>query len=540
MPALNRRRFLTAASASFGALALRGYPVMADAKAHFTHGVASGDPLNDRVILWTRVLPGTGVAEDLYVRWEVAEDEHFRKPVARGTTRTHATRDYTVKVDAGGLQAGREYYYRFNTNGVSSPVGRTRTLPAEGMQQAKFAVVSCSNYPQGYFHVYRELAKRSFDAVLHLGDYIYEYAEGGYANQKMLEKGRNVRPAHEIVSLDDYRTRYGLYRSDPDLQAIHQVHPFICVWDDHEITNNTWKAGAENHNEGEGPFDARRLAAIQAFYEWLPIREQSSIEEGRIYRSFEIGELASLIMLDTRLIGRDEQLSAGMDVESLRAALADPQRTILGVEQERWLEQEVQRSARAGKPWQIIGQQLLMGKLFVPQLADEDFASEHRTAVVNGRYGLLRERGRQGFALNMDAWDGYPVCRERVLKAFKEKANNVVVLAGDTHSSWAFDMENDAGEAVAVELATPSITSPGFENFLPLPAERLEQATMEASPELKYFDAPHRGWMEIAVSKDKVTADWHYVSTVHETEYQLIPGATLETAAGQHRLRRQR
>lgn len=536
MPALNRRRFLTAASTSFGALALRGYPVMAEAKAHFTHGIASGDPLNDRVILWTRVLPGNGVAEDLYVRWELAEDEDFRKPVARGTTRTHAERDYTVKVDAQGLEAGREYFYRFNAKGVSSPVGRTRTLPAGGVQSASFAVVSCSNYPQGYFHVYRELAKRSFDAVLHLGDYIYEYAEGGYANRGMLDKGRNVRPAHEIVSLDDYRTRYGLYRSDPDLQAVHQAHPFICIWDDHEITNNTWKTGAQNHNEGEGPFDARRLAAIQAFYEWLPIREQSSIEEGIIYRSFEIGDLASLIMLDTRLIGRDEQLSHSMEVDALRTALADPQRSILGAEQEAWLESELERSAKAGKPWQIIGQQLLMGKLFTPQVADEEFPPEYREAVVNGRYGLLRERGRQGLALNMDAWDGYPACRERVYTAFNGKANNVVVLAGDTHSSWAFDLQNDKAEAVGVEFATPSVTSPGFENFLPLPAKRLEQATIEASPELKYFDAPNRGWMELHLTPERASAKWQYVSTVHELDYQVVGGPTLETAIAQARI----
>jgi alkaline phosphatase D len=536
MPALNRRRFLTAASAGLGALALRGYPVLADAPAHFTHGVASGDPLADRVILWTRVLPGSGVAEDLFVRWEMAADEQFRKPVAHGTVRTRAAQDYTVKVDAAGLEPGRQYYFRFNVKGVHSPVGRTRTLPAAGVQRASFAVVSCSNYPQGYFHVYRELARRSFDAVLHLGDYIYEYAEGGYANQQMLDKARNVKPAHEIVSLEDYRMRYGLYRSDPDLQAVHQVHPFICVWDDHEITNNAWHSGAENHNDGEGPYDVRRRAAIQAFYEWLPIREQGSVEEGKIYRNFEIGDLASLIMLDTRLIGRDEQLSHNMDVDSLRRALQDPRRSIMGEEQERWLASELARSAKAGKPWQVIGQQLLMGKLFTPQVADEEFAPEDRKGFVSGRYGLLRERGRQGLALNMDAWDGYPENRERTFAAFQKEANNVVVLAGDTHSSWAFDLKNDKGEAVAVEFATPSISSPGFETFLPIPADRLEQATMEASPELKYFKAAERGWMELDLTAEKARASWRFVSTVHERDYEVVDGASLETGVGQREI----
>lgn len=532
---IKRRRFIAGASATLGALALRGYPVFADEAVHFTHGVASGDPLTDRVILWTRVLPGDGAAEELPVTWEVATDDYFNNVVASGETTTGMHRDYTVKVDAAGLQPGSRYFYRFAAKGVNSLTGETQTLPEGRADRVRLAVVSCSNYPQGYFHVYRKLASNRFiNAVVHLGDYIYEYGEGGYANPEMLEKGRNVKPEHEIVSLEDYRMRYGLYRTDPDLQRCHRMHPFICTWDDHEITNNTWKAGAENHNDGEGAFDARRRAAIQAFHEWLPVREQGSIEQGKIYRSFDYGNLFSLIMLDTRLVGRDEQLSHDMDADSLRTALADRGRSILGPEQEAWLESELKRSARSGRPWQILGQQVLMGKNFIPQIPDEEFAPEALEAVMANGYGELRERGRQGFALNMDAWDGYPACRERVFDDFRKDANNVVVLAGDTHSSWAFDLQNKQGEAVGVEFATPSITSPGFESLLPIAPERLEQATMDVSPELKYFKADGRGWMELDITPEEVSATWKYVSTVHEEDYEVIDGPTLTTRKGGH------
>lgn len=533
----DRRRFLAAASLTLGALALRGFPVQAAADVHFTHGVASGDPLADRVILWTRVLPGDGRAMPLEVQWEVAVDEQFAQIVASGTTNTSAAQDYTVKVDAGGLQPGSSYFYRFSAQGAHSAVGRTKTLAALGAQQVRLAVVSCSNYPQGFFHVYAEIARAELDAVLHLGDYIYEYADGGYANPVMLEQGRHVDPVHEIVSLEDYRTRYGLYRSDPDLQAVHQAHPFICVWDDHEITNNTWKEGAENHNPGEGEFASRRLAAIQAFHEWLPIREQASLEEGIIYRSFDFGDLASLIMLDTRLVGRDEQLSHDMNIDTLRSRLASQARSIMGGVQEQWLEQELARSASAGIPWQLVGQQLLMGKLNVPQFADEDFDPAQRDAVLNGRYGMLRTRGQQGLPYNLDAWDGYPANRRRALDAFAARASNVVVLAGDTHSSWAFNLANDAGEPVAVEIGTPSVTSPGFENFLPLPEAQVVEATMQASPELVYMKPLGRGWVALDVTRERMSASWHFVSSVTQADYEVLAGARLAVMAGEHVLR---
>ncbi|MBC52669.1 MAG: alkaline phosphatase [Gammaproteobacteria bacterium] len=530
----SRRRFLTVSAAMLGALSVRGLPIHAAAAAHYTHGVASGDPLQDRVILWTRVLPGSGRAEAVNVQWQVASDQQFDAVVATGTTQTGPDRDFTVKVDAAGLQAGQPYFYRFIVDGVSSPTGRTRTLPPAGIAQARLAVVSCSNYPQGYFNVYRELAARDCDAVLHLGDYIYEYADGGYASAEMLDKGRHVQPEHEIVSLEDYRMRYGLYRSDADLQAVHQAHPFICVWDDHEITNNTFKTGAQNHNpdQGEGPFTERRRAAIQAFYEWLPIREQSSIDDGIIYRSFDIGDLATLIMLDTRLVARDEQLTHEMNIDTLRRGLADPARTVLGSAQHSFLESELRRSATAGIPWQIVGQQVIMGRKEIPQVSDDAFAGD-----VPERYRMLRERGQMGLPLNLDAWDGYPADRERVLSLFRQHANNAVVLAGDTHSSWAFDLHDDNGEAVAVEFGTPSVTSPGFENFMPLPEPELVAAFMRSSPEMRYMRGLGRGWMELDITRERVATQFIYVSTVREHDYQLEQSPPLVAFAGEHVIR---
>jgi alkaline phosphatase D len=527
----SRRRFLTVSATMLGALSVRGLPIHAAAAAHFTHGVASGDPLQDRVILWTRVLPGSGRAETVDVQWQVASDSAFETLVAAGGTQTGPERDFTVKVDATGLQAGLPYFYRFIVDGVTSPVGRTRTLPSAGVAQARLAVVSCSNYPQGYFNVYREVAARDCDAVLHLGDYIYEYADGGYANAEMLDKGRHVQPEHEIVSLEDYRMRYGLYRSDADLQAVHQAHPFICVWDDHEITNNTFVTGAQNHNpdQGEGPFAARRRAAIQAFHEWLPIREQSSIDDGIIYRSFDIGDLATLIMLDTRLVARDEQLTHDMNIDTLRRGLADPARTVLGSDQHAFLETELRRSSAAGIPWQVIGQQVIMGRKEIPQVSDEAFAGD-----VPDRYRMLRERGQMGLPLNLDAWDGYPADRERVLALFREHANNAVVLAGDTHSAWAFDLHDDSGEAIAVEFGTPSVTSPGFENFMPLPEAELVAAFMRSSPEMRYMRGLGRGWMELDITRERVSTQFFYVSTVREQDYQLEATEPLIALAGEH------
>jgi len=307
------RRGLIAALAG-GAALPSGARGQSREAAAFTHGVASGDPQADRVILWTRAFREDGAAAE--VRWVVARNPELSDIVSEGRAETGPGRDYTVKVDAAGLAPGEAYFYGFFAGDIGSTVGRTRTLPRADAPHARLAAISCSNYPAGYFNVYRLLAERGdLDAVVHLGDYIYEYGPGGYATAWGMENGRAPEPAKEIVTLSDYRRRYAQYRSDPDLQAAHASHPFICVWDDHESTNDSWRGGAENHDAGEGAWDERKRAAVRCYLEWMPIRDP---EPGRpreaIWRSFDFGRAASLVMLETRLTARAEQLSLSEDL----------------------------------------------------------------------------------------------------------------------------------------------------------------------------------------------------------------------------------
>lgn len=336
--------------------------------ADFNHGVASGDPLTDRVIIWTRVTPA--IPGQVWIQWELASDAGFAAIVASGTGTTSADVDYTVKVDVEGLQPNTVYYYRFLTVNNTSTVGRTRTLPEGVIEAAAFAVVSCSNYPAGFFNVYREVANQDVDAVLHLGDYLYEYSSDGYASERAEELGRVVEPANELLSLADYRTRYAQYRRDADLQAAHAAHPFIIVWDDHEIANDSWREGAENHDpDTEGSFLDRKLVALQAWHEWQPVRPPASMND-IIYRRFQYGDLLDLLMLDTRLIGRDEQYTYSdfvtdgkIDVDRARAGFGDSNRTLLGSEQLNWLRDHLSQSTAQ---WQVLGQQILLSRYQLP------------------------------------------------------------------------------------------------------------------------------------------------------------------------------
>ncbi|MES9943228.1 MAG: alkaline phosphatase D family protein [Candidatus Thiodiazotropha sp. 6PLUC1] len=338
----------------------------------FNHGVASGDPLEESVVIWTRVTPGD--AKRVTVNWQVATDADFEELVNEDYAEVDADRDFTVKVDVQGLESNQVYYYRFMAGSVDSPVGRTKTLPNGSVDQAAFAVLSCSNYPAGYFNVYRELANtEGLDAVVHLGDYIYEYGrtdeegEPAYASEDAATLGREVEPATELLSLSDYRTRYAQYRTDADLQAVHARHPFIVVWDDHEIANDAYVSGAENHDEAtEGSFSERKQAAIQAFFEWLPLRPLTPDAEGRIYRRFEFGNLVNLLMLDTRIIGRDIQLNYAdyidattgeFDSESFTIDMSSSDRTLLGASQLAWLTDNMNQSTAT---WQVLGQQVLI------------------------------------------------------------------------------------------------------------------------------------------------------------------------------------
>ncbi len=416
----------------------------------FEHGVASGDPSSSAVIIWTRVQPAVKV-NTAQLAWELASDRDFTQILRTGMVTTQRHQDFTVKVDVQQLKPATAYYYRFIGANNTSQTGRTLTLPDNNVEQIKLVVVSCSNYPAGYFNAYHHAAQLDdIDAVLHLGDYIYEYPMGGYATEKAAEIGRALTPdnANEIISLDDYRKRYAIYRTDKGLQALHAAAPFIAVWDDHEVCNDTYKNGAQNHNDGEGDFFARRAAAIQAYYEWLPIRPPYGEQKPEIYRSFDFGNLLSLHMLDTRVIGRDKQLSYDdyqdnvtkqIDIKQFSQDLHNPQRTLLGKEQMSWLQKTVSQSS---SQWQMLGQQVLMAKMLVPVevFAGGDIADVPvRIAALKSLKNTLdagesitpeqQQRLASVMPYNLDAWDGYPKEREDLYALFNAQNKRLVAVS---------------------------------------------------------------------------------------------------------------
>lgn len=511
----------------------------------FQHGVASGDPLQDAVILWTRVTPANG-DESAQVTWELAGDRQFSRVLRRGGASTDIARDYTIKIDVRGLEPGTDYFYRFIGASEQSPVGRTRTLPGGGVETVKLAVFSCSNYPAGYFNAYQLAAQSGdWDAVLHLGDYIYEYGADGYAAERAAEIGRELPQdnAGEILTLWDYRKRYALYRTDEGLQSLHAAAPFIAVWDDHEVANDTWKGGAENHSEDQGDFFARRAAAVQAYYEWMPIRPPQGERNPQIYRSFRFGDLVDLHMLDTRIVGRDRQLEfagyiredGAFDGRSFATALADPGRSILGGEQRAWLDRALEQSS--GR-WQLLGQQVLMGRMHLPAEIMLDYAMgggrENLTAeLINLKLAGLqgeqlsadqRARLEQVVPYNLDAWDGYAVERETLYQRAAELDKNLVVVAGDTHNAWFNHLKDAGGRMVGLEFAAPSVTSPGLEGYLKLDdksAAELARGMPVLIDDLQYCNLHQRGYLALTFHRDQVRADWQFVDNIESREFAL-------------------
>ena len=519
-------------------------------EAGFLHGVASGDPLNDRVILWTRVTPArSGEQAEIPVRWQMATDPAMQLVVAYGATAASAQSDYTVKVDAVGLLPGHVYYYQFAIDGEKSAVGRTKTLPRADVQQVRMAVFSCSNYPAGYFNVYADAAKQNdIDVGLHIGDYIYEYESTGYACAHAEELGRVSEPRELLLRLDDYRRRYAQYRTDPDQQAVHAAMPFITVWDDHEFADDTWRDGSVDHKVSKyGPFEMRKLAAMTAYHEWMPIRLPDPSAPDKIYRSFDFGGIVSLHMLDTRLIGRDQQLMLSsyydehrrFDAEKYKQDLYSPNRQMMGREQMAWLENQVKNS---NARWQMLGQQVLMARM------------EYPTAVVMGEcnctnYAALKKRAAADPAcLNekekrwlsgttlpcyLDSWDGYQNERELVFQIMQRHRKNMVVLAGDTHNAWASDLRDAQGRQVGVEFATASVSSPGMEGAYPdRDPEDVAAMMVDLIEPLYYARTSKRGYMIVTATHEQVRCDWRFVDTVYKHEYTAATERTLRTLPG--------
>ncbi|SDC28477.1 alkaline phosphatase D family protein [Actinokineospora iranica] len=528
--AFDRRAFLKTSAVAGGVLlvpaAVAGRAGAA-AEPRFAHGVASGDPLPDGVLLWTRVTPtpdatpGSGVGPAVEVRWEVAADADFATVVRSGAVSTGPDRDHTVKVAVDGLAPATAYHYRFLIDGVPSPTGRTRTAPAvdADVRGLRLGLVSCSNWQAGYFSAYRHLAARGdLDGVLHVADYLYEYQAGGYG-----ARGVTVRPhepAGEMITLADYRRRHAQYKTDPDLQALHAARPWFITWDDHEYANDAWSGGAQNHQPAEGDWAARKAAARQAYFEWMPVRQGPG---GEIHRRFRWGRLAELSLLDLRSYRSLQTTPSSGDP-------ADPARTITGDPQMAWL-----KSGLAGTDatWKLVGNSVMITPISVGNL-EARFAE-----ALGGLIGLPVG----GVAANSDAWDGYTADRQELLGHLKDnRVKNTVFLTGDIHSSWAADVPLDRssywwnGNSAATEFVTTSVTSDNIDDILKAEPRTLsvlvEAALRTGNPHLKLTELDSHGYSVVDVTPDRLQTDWYYLADRTSPTSAVRYGKSLATKAG--------
>ncbi|MFB6962785.1 alkaline phosphatase D family protein [Streptomyces sp. NPDC056309] len=509
-PVARRRTFVKAAAAGAvlaGPLAA-ALPARATTGAPaFLHGVASGDPLPDGILLWTRVTPvpeaapGSGLGPDTEVRWAVARDRGFTDVVAEGSTTATAASDHTVKADVRGLRPATDHWFRFSAGGTDSPIARTRTAPAADAAVAnlRFGVVSCANWEAGHFAAYRHLAARGdLDAWLHLGDYIYEYESGEFA-----ARGKVVRPhvpAHEILTLADYRTRHATYKTDPDLRALHHSAPVIAIWDDHEFADNAWSGGAVNHTEGaEGTWTARAAAARQAYFEWMPVR---TAVEGTTYRRLRFGKLADLSLLDLRSF-RSQQAATGS------GAVDNPDRTITGRAQLDWLKAGLKASDTT---WRLVGNSVMIAPFAIGSL------SADLLRPLAELLGLPRE----GLAVNTDQWDGYTDDRRELLAHLRANAiRNTVFLTGDIHMAWANDVPVDAGTyplsaSAATEFVVTSVTSDNLDDFVKVPEGTVSAIAAPviraANRHVHWVDTDRHGYGVLDLTADRAQMDYYVLS----------------------------
>lgn len=491
------------------------------ALAPFYYGVASGDPLHDRVILWTKLELPSAINE-AKVTWQIATDSIFSNMVNVGDTIVFRKNDFTVKVDADKLNSNTWYYYRFIFQDKKSLTGRTKTLPKNSeAEKIKLAVASCQDYEFGFYNAYNSMAKRKdIDAVIFLGDYIYEYGsyKTRYAGEpdKLALRVRENFPTHEIVSLEDYRNRYKIYRLDSDLREAHRWFPWICVWDDHEHANNTWRYGAQNHQpEKEGGWETRLNTSVQVYHEWLPTRLPDAENPMKIYRNFELGNLLNLIMLDTRIIGRDEQVASKTPVNDI--VLNNPNRNLLGKEQLHWLDTTL---AKNKSSWVMIGQQIMMS----PLLIKHPFSNQPKIG-------------------NADQWDGYPAERQRFFKLIeKHEIKNLVVLSGDIHTAWSSNLPMHNYKPVrnknsyGVEFVTASITSRNLGKRIPLAHRTIKTI----NPHIKFVDAYAHGYFTLHITSEEIRCDHIFIDNIKSNEYKEIKGKSFVVKNGESFLRRAR
>lgn len=554
MTKITRRGLLGAAATGTLSVAACATPAPAAPKTapyagevEFLHGVASGDPLPDRVILWTRVTPKSGTGP-IPVTYEVTDPAAPAAPILTGTATASESRDFCVKVDVTGLKPGTAYLYKFKVateaGEIVSREGRTKTTSTTGSAPVRMGVVSCSNWQFGFFNAYEALSREEdLDVIIHLGDYFYEYGVDGYGGDVATSIGREHDPVTEVVTLADYRMRHAQYKTDPNLQAAHAKAPWICTWDDHESTNNSYRTGAQNHNpeDGEGDWTDRKQAAIQAYFEWQPLREPAAGNiTSAVWRSFTFGDVATIHALESRLTGRSPDVSwfdalAGVtDQEVMQQRVAetlrtirDPSRTMLGAEQEAWLAGELKSSVEKGKSWQVLANQVVMASTTLPNF-QKTLTPEQLAAQDNGFVKTLLGFSTLGLPFNLDAWDGFPAARERLYARAAAANAKLVTLAGDTHTAWVNTLQDANGEQRGVEFGCTSITSPGSGAYIKDIPDLGEQV-MAANEDVVWHDPFSRGYTIVTLTPEAARAEYRTVSNILSHDYTVETVAVYET-----------
>ena len=519
----------------------------------FTEGVASFDPTPGSVILWTRYTPAKNEVELPSIIVEVATDLSFKQLIVSDTIVAEPENDNTIHIEIQNLKPYSTYYYRFASKltGAVSPNGTTKTLPAgHEISTISIAFTSCANYELGHFNAYEAIRKSEVDLVVHLGDYIYEGFRENYFQQ------RKHSPEYELKTLEDYRTRYRQYRGDFYLQKLHQSKPFICVWDDHEFTNNAFKNGSPKYQKNDSEFLRRKEAAIQAWHEYLPCKTN---DKNSIFRSFDLGNIAQLVVLDTRLIGRDKQLDykdylVGNQLkEQFYKDWKNTERSILGEIQKKWMVDKIKSSSAK---WQIIGSQVLMGKHQLPAelipLIDQaqksgQISEEKKNEYIRHIVQLieLKSRAMQGdptltaeqisriedvLPYNLDSWDGYPAEREEIYTGVAGK--NILTFSGASHNAWHNELRNDRGEFIGHEFGAPSVTSAGLEGIFgndSIIVSAVEQTNVTLMDDVKYSKLSKRGFVKATFTPEAVQVEWIFVDNIGSENFDTFTDHVFRT-----------